>query len=296
MEVRKNGISNTRLHISEIEVFLLGDVPDELDGDGTSQNNIVLTATPGAETPPTSTTIQHGLATSVYDGDLESGGSVWSTLAGQPIEPRYMLDLGATYPIDRVRVWGRNDSCCQDRLENFDVTLYADDGGGLPGAMVNTDTFPGVAPPANAGHVEFSFAFFNVGINQFTADRFLVPTGMPVTLSWEVNPDYLTVSIDQGVGDMTLITDSNGFGSVLLNPGPASNTMYTLTVERPTCTNQASLQIDTTDLPVIQDFTSDQIAGAAGSPFTLTWDVLAADTVLLNGMDVTGTNQITVVP
>ncbi|MEM7397108.1 MAG: hypothetical protein AAF492_32695, partial [Verrucomicrobiota bacterium] len=296
VEVRKNGTSNTRLHVGEIEVFAIGVIPDDGDGDGTSQNDLVQAGTPSTETPPTTTLLSHGSPASVYDGDLESGAEVWTTANGLAFEPLYMLDLGATYPIDLVRVWGRFDGCCQDRLQDFNVTLYADDGGGQPGAEVNTVRFPGTAPAAATGPIELNLAVFDPPIDLFTADRTFIPEGLPVTFSWEVNPDFDTVSIDQGIGDVTGQTGTNGMGSLLLTPGPMSDTIYTLTLVRPGFTNQATLQIRTTDLPVIDAFAADQTVVAPSSTVQLTWSVLNADTILINGMNQTGTNALSVNP
>ena len=136
IEVVKNTPSNTRLHISEIEAFAPGITPDEADSDRTSQNDLVQAGSPSTQTPPTTTTVQHGVDTSVYDGDLESGAAVWSTLIDQPILPRFMLDLGTTEDIGSVRIFGREDTCCGDRLVNFTVFFYVDDGSGNPGAIV----------------------------------------------------------------------------------------------------------------------------------------------------------------
>ena len=80
IEVVKNSTTNTYLHISEIEAFAPGTAPDEADGDGTSQNDLVQAGSPSTEFPQTTTSLHHGLATSVYDGNLESGAEVWTTI------------------------------------------------------------------------------------------------------------------------------------------------------------------------------------------------------------------------
>ncbi|MDP5079983.1 MAG: hypothetical protein NWQ04_05930, partial [Opitutales bacterium] len=83
IEVIKN-TSVDRLHLSEIEVFVHGVTPDGADGDGTSSNNLVLSASPSVVIPPTTTgadlnEVHTGVPVDVYDGDLESGAAVWST-------------------------------------------------------------------------------------------------------------------------------------------------------------------------------------------------------------------------
>ncbi|MGC6467855.1 MAG: hypothetical protein ACON5N_19940, partial [Akkermansiaceae bacterium] len=171
IEVIKNTPSNTRLHISEIEAFSPGVTPNEADGDRTSSNDLVQAGTPSAETPPTTSTLEHGLATSVYDGDLESGAAVWSTRSGQASLPRYMLDLGRTEDIGSVRIFGRADTCCADRLENFTVNIHADNGSGLPGELISTANFAGTAPSASSGFVELDMSTPDPGISSFSADQ-----------------------------------------------------------------------------------------------------------------------------
>ncbi|MGC6467865.1 MAG: hypothetical protein ACON5N_19990, partial [Akkermansiaceae bacterium] len=171
IEVVKNTPSNTRLHISEIEAFAPGVTPDEADGDRTSSNDLVQAGTPSTETPPTTTTLEHGSPTSVYDGDLESGAAVWSTLSGQASLPRYMLDLGRTEDIGSVRIFGRADTCCADRLENFTVNIHSDNGSGLPGELISTANFAGTAPSASSGFVELDMSTPDPGISSFSADQ-----------------------------------------------------------------------------------------------------------------------------
>lgn len=57
IELVKNTPSNTRLHISEIEAFAPGETPDEVDPDGTSQNDLVQAGSSSTEYPPTTTSI-----------------------------------------------------------------------------------------------------------------------------------------------------------------------------------------------------------------------------------------------
>ncbi|RYD24731.1 MAG: lamin tail domain-containing protein, partial [Verrucomicrobiaceae bacterium] len=48
--------------------------------------------------------------------------------------------------------------------------------------------------------------------------------------------------------------------------------------------------------PVIESFTADPVTVSAGSPATLHWQVTGADTVRLDGADVTGLSEKTVAP
>ena len=296
IEVVKNTPSNTRLHISEIEAFAPGTTPDELDADRTSQNDLVQAGTPSAQTPPTTTTVQHGLPTSVYDGDLESGAEVWSTLIDQLILPRFMVDLGTTEDIGSVRIFGRADTCCGDRLENFTVNIYEDDGSGNPGSLVSSANFPDRAPAGSNGFVELDLSTPDPGISSFTVDQTFIPQGSPITFSWAVNTNSTSVIIDQGVGDVTALTNASGEGGITIDPGPNQNTTYLLTATRPTGTSAAAVVVEVTDQPVIFSFTASDSLIAPGTSITLDWNVANATSLDLNGTEVTGQNSLAVSP
>ena len=295
IEVVKNSTSATRLHISEIEAFAPGTTPDAADADGTSQNDFVQAGSPSTETPPTTTTLHHGLATSVYDGDLESGAAVWTTADGLGVEPRFMLDLGTTEEIGTIRIFGRGDTCCTDRLENFTVNIY-EDNGGVPGNLVSSSDFPGTAPSGNSGHVELDLTVADPGISSFSVDKTFIPQGTPITLSWSVNSNYTSVSLDQGIGDVTAQTDASGNGSITLNPGPSSSLNYILTSVRPTGTSLAAVSVEVTDQPVIYSLTTTTPIVAPGTTVTLDWDTANVTSLDLNGTDVTGATSTTVTP
>ncbi|MCH6259054.1 carbohydrate-binding protein [Puniceicoccaceae bacterium K14] len=48
-------------------------------------------------------------------------GSVTHTTSESPAW--WQLDLGASYDIGQIVIWGRTDSCCQSRLSNYDVDI-----------------------------------------------------------------------------------------------------------------------------------------------------------------------------
>ena len=72
VEVIKNDLENTRLHLSEIEVFRIGVAPDEANQDGTSSNDLVQVLAATVVSPPTTVLLDHGDPAGVLDGDLES--------------------------------------------------------------------------------------------------------------------------------------------------------------------------------------------------------------------------------
>jgi VCBS repeat-containing protein len=74
----------------------------------------------------------------------QTGAATWTRVA---VGAEIVIDLRASFDVERVRVHQRNDGCCQDRLMDFTVSLLADDGAGNPGAVVQSTVFAG--QPAN---------------------------------------------------------------------------------------------------------------------------------------------------
>ena len=294
IEVVKNDLENTRLHLSEIEVFRIGVVPDEADPDGTSSNDLVQALAATAVHPPTTALLDHGDSAGVLDGDLEAGNRVWSTRINPGTLSRYMLDLGSTEPIGFVRLFGRDDACCLDRLEDLTINLYADDGGS-PGVLVNSANFPGTGPAGATGALELDLSLPDPGIRGFTVDNGFIPPGAPVTLSWTVNSSITSVSIDQGVGEVTART-VDGKGSITLDPGPGATAVYTLTAEWPDGRSEASLAVEVSELPLIYHFNSDEGLVPPGTTVSLDWEVVNATSLTLNGVDVTGTEGTELIP
>jgi hypothetical protein len=288
VEVVKHDTVNSRLHISEIEVFNFGNTPNAADSDGTSTNDLIQNGPASIETPPTTTTLSHGLATSVLDGDLEAGAAVWTTGLNLGYEPRFMVDLGATEQIGTVRVFGRQDTCCTDRLSNFSINVYADNGSGQPGNLLSTAFYPGTAPAGSQGSVELDLSIPDPSIHSFTANKTLIPVGAPITLSWSINTAVTSVTIDNGIGDVSTLTDGSGNGSLTINTGPNMNTVYRLNVVRPNGVSSASVAVDVTDHPLIYSFTADNALVSSGTTVTLSWDVDNTTSLDLNGTDVTG--------
>ncbi|MDP4610173.1 MAG: lamin tail domain-containing protein, partial [Opitutales bacterium] len=299
IEVIKN-VAGDRLHLSEIEVFELGVTPDSADGDGTSSNNLVLSANPSAVIPPTTDIpdlqpVHTGVYADVYDGDLEASAAVWSTNDGLSTPGTYMLDLGATYTIDIVRLFGRADNSSTRGLENFSVNIYADDGAGNPGALVSTANYPDTAPTGNSGNAEFSFGILEPGITSFSVNKATIAAGENITFSWTVSTSASDVYMDNGVGDVLPLTDALGEGETTIS-GPSVDTTYLLVTEYPNGTSVASLTVRVTDQPLIHGFGGDAGIVSPGTAVQLSWDVVSATSLSLNGVDVTGLSTTTVNP
>jgi len=155
IRVRKDAADgDQRMHLGEIEAFLDGVTPSSPNN--LSSNNMLQDGTaPGhhSEYPGTTTNLEHGgtggdQGSRVHDGAHQSGGAVWSTRNGSP-EPTatFTLDMGGTFTLGEVRLWPRNDTCCNNRFRQLHVDIVEDDGSGLPGSTAFT-TFLGASPPS----------------------------------------------------------------------------------------------------------------------------------------------------
>ncbi|MDA8968921.1 CotH kinase family protein [Akkermansiaceae bacterium] len=130
------------------------------------------------------------------------------------------------------------------------------------------------------------------GVSSFTVDHPFIPTGDPIVLSWEVGASATAISIDNGIGDVLPLT-TNGSGSITLDPGPNSNTTYTLSATNIDGTNSRSVSVEVTPNPIIEFFTASDGIVPPDSEVTLSWSVLNATSLVLNGTDVTGTTSFT---
>lgn len=120
--------------------------------------------------------------------------------------------------------------------------------------------------------------------------------GDPVELQWEVNSAFNSLSIDQGVGDVTSLTNS-GTGSITINPGPTNDTVYTITAVNASGSSSASALVQVTDNPLIYSFTADAGFVEADEVVNLAWNVSGNITSLwLDGEDVTGQSSATIRP
>ena len=139
IRVRNTGSGARQLHIGEIEAFSRGVVPSlGLDG----INDLALgskgTTFESSVGPP-----QHGANEAVFNGVLDVAGATWSTLNG--VGNEYVLDLGASFDLETIRVWQRGDGCCQNRLSNFEVAIL-EDNAGSPGDVIFSEVVAGTTP------------------------------------------------------------------------------------------------------------------------------------------------------
>ncbi|MFT5122755.1 MAG: autotransporter-associated beta strand protein [Verrucomicrobiales bacterium] len=147
------------LHIGELEVFApgTGAVNGNVGGNNAPLNNPAdLAVSPAASVFSASVAGGHGVPAAVIDGQEQTAGTTWTKMeSGGEVTAQITIDLGGAFDIDSVRVHQRNDTCCQDRLENFTVNLFAD-AGGSPGTLVASEVFPGRPPLNSFGELFFS--------------------------------------------------------------------------------------------------------------------------------------------
>ena len=126
-------------------------------------------------------------------------------------------------------------------------------------------------------------------VQSFAVDRWLISAGVPVTLSWEVDPGTTGLSINQGVGSVMGVT-ANGVGSVTLDPGPVGTTIYEITASHANGDSTAQLVVTVTNLPVIHELFANSAVVGPGENSTLSWVVFNADSLSLDGDSVVGSS------
>lgn len=161
--IRVQNIAGPRtLQLGEIEAFLAGVTPSGGVVDNVNDQALI---SKGASFESSIGTGGHGSDDAPLNGVVDIGGATWTRdSAGE-----YVADLGTTRNLGSLRVWQRGDACCNDRLQNFNVSLLADNGAGQPGAVVYSADFAGTAPSG-------SFAAFELPVA-----RTIVPGGEGAT-------------------------------------------------------------------------------------------------------------------
>ena len=114
-------------------------------------------------------------------------------------------------------------------------------------------------------------------------------------MSWNVDTAITGLGIDNGVGSV-LAQTVDGIGQITIDPGPSTTTTYTLDASHADGSAQESVTVTVTDQPIIENFDAYDVIIAPGNEATLSWSVLNANSLDLDGTDVTGTNSITVEP
>ena len=165
------------------------------------------------------------------------------------------------------------------RQSSNDNIAFAGGSGDIVGSNINDGQWHHIVAVSEAG----------VSTRLFV-DGSLIPSGMPIVLSWEVGDTATSLTIDNGIGDVLPLT-TNGTGSLIIDPRPTSNTTYTITATDINGTNTRNTNVEITANPIIEFFSVDDAIVPPGSPISLSWNVLNTTTLNLNGSDVTGTTS-----
>lgn len=137
ISITNNGGSSRLLHVNELEAFTTGATVKSTSLEPLYDKALT---SQGASFESQIGSTAHGSNTAPLDGILNTGGATFTLNAG--IGNQMVYDLGTTRNLSTVKLWQRADGCCQERLSDFTVAVLADNGGGLPGATVFTQSFP----------------------------------------------------------------------------------------------------------------------------------------------------------
>lgn len=126
-------------------------------------------------------------------------------------------------------------------------------------------------------------------INDFSTSTEVVSSGGPAVLSWDTDPANDTLTIDNGIGDVS--------GASMFTVNPTVDTTYTLTATRGVVTSERSVTVLVESAPIVNDF---GFFGSGtivlGQSATLFWDTIAEAGITLNGQDVAGLSEFEVNP
>jgi len=116
--------------------------------------------------------------------------------------------------------------------------------------------------------------FVRPKIVSFTANPTIVAPDTFSTLSWRINGEPTEVYIDQGVGDVTGLTE------VEVSPGTATMT-YAMTASNQHGSARKAVKVDVKDIPVIASFTANTTVLTSGESAVLRWRVTGSESLSL---------------
>ncbi|MCP4811469.1 MAG: LamG domain-containing protein, partial [Planctomycetaceae bacterium] len=126
-------------------------------------------------------------------------------------------------------------------------------------------------------------------ISNFTSSAEVVASGQAITLSWVSDPTNDSLEIDNGIGDVSNLT--------MVTVNPTESTIYILTGRRGTSTDSQKVRVLVENPPLINRFVNlDASTIIEGQSVELYWDVFGESAISLNGIDVTGEEQLTLSP
>ena len=126
-------------------------------------------------------------------------------------------------------------------------------------------------------------------LSSFEASAEVVASGSAVVLSWASDPANESVTIDNGIGDVT--------GASMVTVNPTEDTTYVITGTRGGETAQREVTVLVESAPTINSFVnlgSDTLI--EGQSTSIRWSVFGEVSLSLNGADVTGEVQALLTP
>jgi len=126
-------------------------------------------------------------------------------------------------------------------------------------------------------------------ITSFGADAEIVASGSSVELSWMSDPANDSLTIDQGVGDVSAMN--------MITVNPTADTTYTLTGTRGGETLQREVTVLVDTAPIINQVTNQgSNTLLEGQSTTIVWNVFGEASLDLNGIDVSGLDETELSP
>ena len=135
-------------------------------------------------------------------------------------------------------------------------------------------------------------------IKSFTSDLESVTVGESATLSWEVAEPFDSLILDDGNGNTTDLAPMTTAGSGSVSVSPTEPTTYSIRATRGDASNVFTLNVLAGVAPEIASFTPSAPLIQLGSSVDLTWNVVGADSLVLNpgSIDVLAATTTTLSP
>ena len=185
IQITNNGSVARYLQIGEIEAFQHGVTPTAGQLDPTSDR--ALTSR-GASFESKVGGFLHGNDNGPIDGVVQTGAATFALNIA--VGNSYTLDLGLDIRLGTIRLWQRGDCACQE-LEDFTVSILADNGSNSPGETVFSQTYPGTVPTHSFDTINVHQPAFESG-NRHPA--LYMDSGLNNSITFDGENDHVEIS------------------------------------------------------------------------------------------------------